>query len=48
MVEKFKQLSLIVLLVEIIFSSDLYAQSFTQNLWKRRIKRDKCLRNACQ
>ena len=20
----------------------------TQNLWKRRIKRDKCLRNACQ
>lgn len=22
--------------------------NFTQNLWKRRIKRDKCLRNACQ
>lgn len=21
---------------------------YTQNLWKRRIKRDKCLRNACQ
>ncbi|MFR8994583.1 hypothetical protein [Alistipes putredinis] len=21
---------------------------FTVNLWKRRIKRDKCLRNACQ
>ena len=20
----------------------------TKNLWKRRIKRDKCLRNACQ
>ena len=20
----------------------------TENLWKRRIKRDKCLRNACQ
>ena len=32
MVEKFKQLSLIVLLVEIIFSSDLYAQSFKEKL----------------
>lgn len=32
MVEKFKQLSLIVLLVEIIFSSDLYAQSFKERL----------------
>ena len=21
---------------------------FIENLWKRRIKRDKCLRNACQ
>ena len=21
---------------------------YTKNLWKRRIKRDKCLRNACQ
>ena len=21
---------------------------FMENLWKRRIKRDKCLRNACQ
>ena len=23
-------------------------REYTQNLWKRRIKRDKCLRNACQ
>ena len=22
--------------------------NYTVNLWKRRIKRDKCLRNACQ
>ena len=25
-----------------------FGKSLTVNLWKRRIKRDKCLRNACQ
>lgn len=39
MVEKFKQLSLIVLLVEIIFSSDLYAQSFKEKL-KQAVKQE--------
>ena len=26
----------------------LWLDNVTINLWKRRIKRDKCLRNACQ
>ena len=32
MVEKIKQFSLTILLIEIIFSSDLYAQSFKEKL----------------
>ena len=28
--------------------SDSFSIEVTENLWKRRIKRDKCLRNACQ
>lgn len=32
MVEKFKQCTLIILLIEIIFNSDLYAQSFKERL----------------
>ena len=29
-------------------STDFIRYKYTENLWKRRIKRDKCLRNACQ
>ena len=28
--------------------TQLRSIKYTTNLWKRRIKRDKCLRNACQ
>ena len=27
---------------------EITKNKITKNLWKRRIKRDKCLRNACQ
>lgn len=27
---------------------EIFVNRYTENLWKRRIKRDKCLRNACQ
>ncbi len=27
---------------------EITKDKITENLWKRRIKRDKCLRNACQ
>ena len=27
---------------------EIFVNRYTKNLWKRRIKRDKCLRNACQ
>ena len=30
------------------FFSSFFSYKNTNNLWKRRIKRDKCLRNACQ
>ena len=30
------------------FFSSFFSYKNTNNLWKRQIKRDKCLRNACQ
>ena len=45
------ELFLILWVPKLIYSeSPMYTvlDKDTKNLWKRRIKRDKCLRNACQ
>lgn len=38
---------LMLLCLNILLFTDIF-EKIIINLWKRRIKRDKCLRNACQ